>query len=182
MLRESGFDIGPGKDVVFDVVSPADIPEIIEWDDKGAVGGFIVAEPFGSQVVKAGYGEEFALSKDVWPDHPCCVVVVQENLLEKYPNALHELTSAFVSSGQYIEANPDKAASIGADFLSQDQEVVKKVLTEPGDRVTYDRLYPSLEDLETMQNYLTDTIQAMSDKIDLEKFVDLSFAQAAGAK
>ena len=182
MLRESGLDIGPGKDVVFDVVAPADIPEIIEWDERGSVGGFIVAEPFGSQVVKAGYGEEFALSKDVWPDHPCCVVVVQDNLLEQYPDALHELTAALVKSGRYIEENPDKAAAIGAGFLSQDQEVVKKVLTEPEDRVTYDRLYPTLEDLEKMQNYLTGTIQAMSGKIDLEKFVDLSFAQAAGAK
>ena len=39
-----------------------------------------------------------------------------------------------------------------------------------------------LEDLDTIQNYLTEKISSMSGKIDLEKFVDFQFADAAGAK
>lgn len=182
MLRKSGLEIGPGKDVILDVVAPSDIPEIIEWDEKGQVGGFIVAEPFGTQVVKAGYGEEFALSKDLWPNHPCCVVVVKREVIEKYPDAVHEFTNSLVEAGQFVEAQPDRAAEIGSKFLDQSIDVIKTVLTTPKDRVTYGELKPVFDDFEYMQTYLTTQIKAMSDKIDLEKFIDYRFAEEAKAQ
>lgn len=182
LLRESGLEIGPGKDVILDVVAPSDIPEIIEWDEKGQVGGFIVAEPFGTQVVKAGYGEEFALSKDLWPNHPCCVVVVKKELVEKYPDAIYEFTLSLVEAGKFAETQPDQAAQIGSNFLNQSYEVIHTVLTQPKDRVSYAELKPVLDDFEYMQTYLTSEIQAMSDKIDLEKFIDYRFAEEAKAQ
>ncbi len=182
LLRENGLEIGAGKDIVFDVVAPSDIPEIIEWDEKGSVGGFIVAEPFGSQVVKAGYGEEFALSKDIWPRHPCCVLVVKQSLIDAHPEAVQELTSSLVDSGHFCEEHRHNgAAAIGAKFLGQDEAVVKRVLTEPVDRVTMGELFPVIEDLDFMQTYMTTKIQAMSARIDLHKFVDTRFAEKAGA-
>ncbi|GAB4481086.1 MAG: ABC transporter substrate-binding protein [Anaerolineales bacterium] len=182
LLRESGLEIGPGKDVILDVVAPSDIPEIIEWDEKGQVGGFIVAEPFGTQVVKAGYGEEFALSKDLWPNHPCCVVVVKKEVVEKYTDAIYEFTTSLVEAGKFAESQPEQAAQIGSNFLDQSFEVIKTVLTEPKDRVTYAELKPVIDDFEYMQSYLTNEIQAMSDKIDLEKFIDYRFAEEAKAQ
>ena len=182
LLRESGLEIGVGKDINFDVVAPSDIPEIMEWDEKGSVGGFIVAEPFGAQVVKAGYGEVFALSKDIWPNHPCCVLVVKDELVGKYPDAVQELSNSLVASGKFIHENSDAAAQIGAKFLNQDVDVIKRVLTEPKGRVTFDELFPVIADFETIQKYLTEKIHAMSDKINLEKLVDTRFATEAKAK
>lgn len=181
MLRESGLEIGPGRDVILDVVAPSDIPEIIEWDEKGQVGGFIVAEPFGTQVVKAGYGDEFALSKDLWPNHPCCVVVIKKEVVERYPDAVYEFTNSLVEAGQFAESQPDQAAQIGSKFLDQSLDVIKTVLTTPKDRVTYAELKPVIDDFEYMQTYLTTQIKAMSDKIDLEKFIDYRFAEEAKA-
>ncbi len=182
MLREHGLEIGPGKDVILDVVAPSDIPEIIEWDEKGQVGGFIVAEPFGTQVVKAGYGDEFALSKDLWSNHPCCVVVVKKEIIERYPDAVYEFTNSLVEAGKFAESQPDQAAQIGSKFLDQSFDVVKTVLTTPKDRVTYGELKPVIDDFEYMQTYLTTKIRAMSDKIDLEKFIDYRFAEEANAQ
>lgn len=180
LLRENGITTGTGKDVIFEVVAPSQIPQIMEWDETGSVGGFIVAEPFGSQVVKEGYGEEFALSKDIWPNHPCCVVVMNEDVINKHPDAVMELTRSFVDSGKFIEDDPDAAAEIGAKFLEQKVEVVKRVLTEPKDRVSTGDLYPVLDDLDFIQTYLTETINAMSGKIDLETFVDKRFMDEVG--
>lgn len=183
LLDEKGLTVGvgPGKDVTFEVTAPADIPEIIEYDTKGKVGGFIVAEPYGSQVVLAGFGEEFALSKDVWPNHPCCVLVVKNEIIQKSPEAVQELVSSLVKSGQYVAQSPLPAAEIGAQFLGQEVAVVQRVLTQPPDRLTTANLKPDLDALEAIQVYLTSKIKAMSDKIDLEKFVDSTFAQQAGA-
>ena len=181
LLRESGLEIGAGKDIVFDVVAPSEILEIIEWDEKGKVGGFIVAEPFGSQVVKAGYGDEFKLSKEIWPNHPCCVLAIKEDVIGKNPDAVNELVTSLVASGKFITDSPDAAAEIGATFLSQDVEVIKRVLNNPG-RVTYNELFPVIDDFEYIQTYLTETIQAMSEKINLNRFLDTQFAREAGAK
>jgi NitT/TauT family transport system substrate-binding protein len=183
LMRENGLEVGPGKDIIFDVTAPADIPEIMEWDEKGSVGGFIVAEPFGSQVVKAGYGEEYALSKDLWPNHPCCVLVMKQSLIDGNPAAVQELVNSLVASGQFIETNRDGAAAeIGAKFLGQDVAVIRRVLTQPHDRVTMGELCPVVEDFEYIQDYMTTKIEAMSQKINLNDFVDLRFAKAAGAK
>ncbi len=183
LMRENGLEVGPGKDIIFDVTAPSEIPEIMEWDEKGSVGGFIVAEPFGSQVVKAGYGEEYAMSKDIWPKHPCCVLVLKQDLLANNPPAVQEFVTSLVASGQFIEAHREGAAAeIGAKFLGQTVEVVRHVLTQPHDRVTMGELCPVVEDFEYIQEYMTTKIEAMSQKINLNEFIDLRFAQAAGAK
>jgi ABC-type nitrate/sulfonate/bicarbonate transport system substrate-binding protein len=98
------------------------------------------------------------------------------------PEAVLELTKSLVDSGQFIINNTSAAAEIGAKFLSQDVEVIQRVLEDPKQRVTFNELFPVIDDYEFMQNYLTGTISAMSKKIDLEKFVDPIFAKEAGAK
>jgi NitT/TauT family transport system substrate-binding protein len=182
LMRDQGLEVGAGKDIIFDVVAPSDIPEILEWDEKGLVGGFIVAEPFGTQVVKAGYGEELAMSKEIWPDHPCCVLVVKDEFVQNHPDLVQELVSSLVESGKWIMSNPTDAAQIGAKFLKQEENVLLSVLEDPRKRVTMDELLPVVEDFEFIQNYMTSKIDAMSAKIDLEKFVDTRFAVGAGAK
>lgn len=182
LLKEKGLKVGPGKDVVFEVAAPSQIPEYMAMDESGEIGGFIVAEPFGSQVIKEGYGVEFALSKDLWPNHPCCVLVFRDEIISKYPEAVQELCDSLVKSGLLIDQKPDVAAKIGAAFLNQDLDVVLKVLTEPRDRVKTTELMPSLNDLDKIQNYLATESGSMSGKIDLEKFVTFDFAKNAGAK
>jgi len=182
LLKKNGLTTGVDKDVIFEVTAPAQIPQYIEWDEAGDIGGYIVAEPFGTQVVKAGLGIEFALSKDIWPKHPCCVVVVREEVLVKNSDAVQELVKSLVHSGKVVHGNVEAAAKIGAHFLNQKYEVIHAVLTSPPDRIETNELLPVLEDLDKMQVYLTEKISAMSGKVDLEKFVDLSFGKEAGAK
>jgi len=180
LLREKGLTVGVGKDVTFEVVAPSEIPEIISWDEEGNIGGFIVAEPYGSQVVLAGDGQEFALSKDIWPKHPCCILVMKDEVVAKYPDAVQELVNSFVSSGKFIEANIEAASAIGAKFLNQKQDVIKRVLSQK--HVSTAELFPTLEPLDQMQKYLTETIHVMTSRIDLEKFVKTEFAKQAGAQ
>jgi NitT/TauT family transport system substrate-binding protein len=180
-MREQGLEVGAGKDVIFDVVAPGEIPEILEFDEKGSVGGFIVAEPFGRQVVKAGWGDEIAMSRDIWPNHPCCVLVVKDELSQKNPEAVQEMITSLVASGKFISQNVDTSSEIGAKFLKQSVDVVKSVLGDPRGRVTMNELFPVVQDFEYIQDYMTTKIEAMSKKIELEKFLDTRFAAAAGA-
>ena len=182
ILTEHGLDAGPAKDVSLEVFAPAQIPEAIRLDDEGEIGGFIVAEPFGSQVVMAGLGEELALSKDIWPDHPCCVFVMRDEVVNKHEDAVYEIVDSLVKSGKFIKNNPDEASKIGAEFLGQQVDVIKKVLTEPADRITTHELMPILEDLDEIQRYMSQKMTAVKGLIDVDKFVDKKYAIAANAK
>ena len=186
LLTEKG--LKPGRsgesdvDVFLEVMAPTMMLDVMKDDKDGEIAGLIVAEPIGSQAVVAGVGEEFFLSKDLWPNHPCCVFVVRDEILEKHPNAIQEITNSLVKSGRAIEAKPAAAAVIGANFLSQEKAVVERVLTEPKDRITTDELFPVIEDLAKIQDYMCDEMKLMKSKIDLEKFVDTRYAKEAGAK
>ena len=181
LLTENGLDIGAGKDVALEVMAPSQMPQAIQYDEDGEIGGFIVAEPFGSQAIIEGYGEEFYLSKDLWPKHPCCVVVVKDEVIDKYPDAIQELTNNLVNSGQFAKENVDQTIKIAASFLGQSEDVIKNVLTNPVDRVMTDELLPNIDDLATIQNYMHDKMKLLSGKIDLDKFVDMRFAKESGA-
>lgn len=186
LLSEKGLKPGrttdPNIDVALEVVAPFQMPEAIEYDEDGEIGGFIVAEPFGSQVIAKGHGEEFYLSKDLWPGHPCCVFVMRNEIIQKHPEAVQEIITSFVKSGLAIDAQPQPASVIGGDFLSQDKEVIRKVLTEPPDRILTSELFPVKSDLEIIQKYMMDEMNILTSQIDIDKFVDIQFAKKAGAK
>ena len=177
-----GISSDPEADVILEVMAPGTMLDAVKYDEEGEIGGFIVAEPIGSQVIAEGYGEEVCLSKDLWPGHPCCVFVVRDEVIAKYPDAVQELTNSLVKSGQTIEDDPTRAAAVGAEFLGQDETVIKRVLTDPPDRITTDRLLPTVQELEMMQNYMEKYMKIIDKKIDMEKFVVTQFAKNAGAK
>ncbi|MBI9075243.1 MAG: ABC transporter substrate-binding protein [Desulfatibacillum sp.] len=180
LLSEKG--MVPGKDVMLEVMAPGQMPMAIQYDEEGEVGGFIVAEPFGSQAVAEGYGEEFALSKDIWPNHPCCVCVMTEELTKGHPDAVLELIKSLEVSGRYASQKPAGAAAVGAWFFNQKREIMERVLVGEVQRIRTDELLPVVEDLTVIQDYMCDKMGVLSEKIDLEKFVDASFAQEAGCK
>ena len=59
LLKDSHLEIGIGKDVEVQTVPPSKMPTYVEIDTSGEIGGFLVAEPFGTNVIEAGLGDEF---------------------------------------------------------------------------------------------------------------------------
>ncbi len=181
-LRELGLKPGvPGKksiNVRFEVVPPIKMPGIMK--DNEDVAGFMVAEPIATKAVTLGVGDLEFISAARWENHPCCVVAMQNDFIEKYPDAAHEFVSLLVETGQYIEADKTRAADIGVKFLDPDgsiglnSAVLQKVFSQPH-AIRMDDLYPVVEDLDTIQRYMHDKMD-IGKIIDLEKFVDLKFA------
>lgn len=177
LLSEAG--LTPGKDVMFETLAPIQMPEALEYGEEDNLGGFIVAEPFGSVSLKAGHGEIYSLSKDLWPKHPCCVFVIKDNIINKHPDALQELVNSLVNSGNIAANNVDEAAAVGAGFLKQDAGLIKSILTEPPDRIITNELLPEADDFDKMQNYMCDKMGVLKGKIDLGKFINPTFAKEA---
>jgi NitT/TauT family transport system substrate-binding protein len=183
LMQSEGMEIGMGKDVVTEVVAPGQIPMIIEYDTEGQIAGYIVAEPWGTVVVNAGHGEILRLSKDIIPSHACCAIIARDEIIASQPDAVQMLVNSLVKSGLTLQPNLSGSIKIATQFLNQEESVIRTVLEDQG-RVTTDKLMPSLTEMDFMQNYLIDTVSipSLSGKIDMDKFVDLRFATAAGAK
>jgi len=184
LMAQEGMTMGIGNDVMTEVVAPGQIPMMIEYDVEGQIAGYIVAEPFGTVVVNAGHGDVLRLSKEIQPDHPCCAVVVRDEVIQQEPETVQALINSFVKSGNSVKNAKDVAVKLAAPFLNQPEDIIRSILTDANERVSTDRLLPDLAELDAAQEYLINTVSvpAISGKIDMDKFVDLSFAKAAGAK
>jgi chemotaxis signal transduction protein/CheY-like chemotaxis protein/ABC-type nitrate/sulfonate/bicarbonate transport system substrate-binding protein len=167
--------------VLFDVVAPINMPEFMA--ESPAICGFMVAEPIGSRAVAAGIAERQALSSEIWDNHPCCVLVFRRDFIDKHTDTVYEFTEQMMDAGRFITDNPSSSAEIAVSFLDPQKKLglnptlIQKVLTEPKG-IRTDNLYPTLEDLEIMQRYMTSRMN-IGAMIDLEKFVDLRFAEEA---
>ncbi|SCY61107.1 ABC transporter substrate-binding protein [Desulfoluna spongiiphila] len=174
----------PGQKAInvrFEVVPPVKMPPIMKEDDS--VGGFIVAEPICTRAASSGLGSMEFVSGGMWPDHPCCVVALRQELIESAPEAVQELTDLLVKAGRFVSENKKGAAEIALSFLDPEGKmglslpVLLQVLGQKNG-ITMDDLYPSVEDLDKIQNYMYHDM-GIGKLIDLNKFVDLRFADKA---
>ncbi|MBW2107524.1 MAG: ABC transporter substrate-binding protein [Deltaproteobacteria bacterium] len=184
-LTELGLKPGvPGKKAInvrFEVVPPIQMPAIMQENEN--VGGFIVAEPIGSNAIAKGIAAIQFLSASMWENHPCCVVAMRQECIDQYPDAVHELASLLVEAGRLVEQDKERAAEIAVAFLDPKKElgltkeVLQDVLNQP-QGIKMDDLYPVLDDLDKIQRYMHDEM-GIGTLVDVEKFVDLRFADTA---
>lgn len=178
---KASLDKGADIDVNLEVVAPIKMPEVLQSTPANA--GFMVAEPIGTKSIAAGIADLQFLSSELWKYHPCCVVAVRKEYIDTFPDAVQELTRLLIKAGKFVDRNPGQAAELAVAFLDPDKKlglkvpVLKNVLTEPNGIKTGD-LYPSIEDLETIQNYMVNEM-GVGARIDLQAFVDRHFADTA---
>jgi len=187
-MREIGLQPGlvgqENADVFFEVVPPVQMPEFLTQHPDAAA--FMVAEPIGANAVSAGSGLQLFHSREIWENHPCCAVTVQNQLIETDPDALREFTNGLVAAGEFIHQHPNRSAKIAVDFLDPEKKlgldvpVLKKVLSDPSGIRTED-LFPSIRDLHKIRNYMSEKM-GIGAPLDMEAFVDLRFAELAYRK
>ncbi len=183
-LSEMGLKPGvPGKKAInvrFEVVPPIKMPTIMKENED--VGGFIVAEPIGSNAIAKGIAEKQFLSSELWDSHPCCVAAIRDDFIAEHEDAVYEFTSLLIETGKFIENSKGKAAEIAVSFLDPDKslglttQVLQKVLEAPNG-IKMGDLYPILEDLDSIQRYMHEKMD-IGVLIDVERFVDFRFADA----
>jgi len=184
-LKELGLKPGvPGKKAInvrFEVVPPIKMPGIMTENED--VGGFMVAEPIAAKAVKGGIGSREFYSAERWDNHPCCIVAMQDDFIQKHPEAAQEFVSLLVETGEYIENDKKLAADIGVKFLDPEgklglsTDILETVFSQP-QAIQWDGLYPVAEDLDKIQRYMHDVME-IGKIIDLDRFIENRFADQA---
>ena len=138
---------------------------------SGEIDGFIAWEPYVSISNLSGNGNVLTYSGDVWSNYPCCVVVADDNFINKKPNLLRKFLKVHVEATDYVNTHKDEAAEIvskklGVNFKSE-QESVDNVefVAIPSDQFKADTL--KVIDIQKQIGYITNNITS-NDVFDLQ--------------
>ncbi|WP_372661185.1 ABC transporter substrate-binding protein [Cohnella sp.] len=127
-IADAGLD--PDMDVQLRVVRP---PDMVAQLITGNIDGYLTAEPFNQRAVHEKSGFIFKLTKDMWPNHPCCAFGVKQEFIDKYPQTYEVLLKSIIDATNYssdVKNREEIAKAISAkEYLNQPEEVVKSVLT-----------------------------------------------------
>jgi NitT/TauT family transport system substrate-binding protein len=168
------------KDVEIVEMPPPDMPAALY---AKAVDAYCTGEPFGAAAQRAGYARPLSMTRDEWRKYICCVLTVREELIRENRPLVQELVDYVLGAGHWLDfkqANRDKAVAIAAGrrFFNQDPNIIRFVMENPTDRVTYGDLTMIRSEFEELMQL---SIEAGTIKrpVPYEKYVDESFARAA---
>jgi len=168
------------KDIELIEMPPPDMPAALY---AKAVDAYCTGEPFGAAAQRAGYARPLSMTRDEWRRYICCVLPVREELIQENRAQVQDLVNYVLGAGVWLDqqpANRDKAVTIaaGRKFFNQDPNIIKFVMENPTDRVTYGDLSMIRAEFEELMQ-LSIEAGTLKRPIAYEKYVDESFAKAA---
>jgi NitT/TauT family transport system substrate-binding protein len=158
-------------------MAPPDMPAALYAD---AVDAYCTGEPFGAAAERAGYARPLRMTRDDWPKYICCVLTVREELIQANPPLVQDLVNQVLGAGAWLDTaheHRDKAVEIaaGREFFNQDPNVLRFVMENPRDRVTYGDLRMIRSELDELMQ-LSIAAGTITRPIPYEQYVDESFA------
>ncbi|WP_249975843.1 ABC transporter substrate-binding protein [Vreelandella olivaria] len=112
------------------ILPPADMPPALA---AGRIDGFTVAEPFNAAGELLAGGKLLRFTGDIWQNHPCCVVCMNENQIEANPECTQKTLNALVRASIYAQQNKIETAEMlsrdGRGYLPMPAEVVIRAMS-----------------------------------------------------
>jgi NitT/TauT family transport system substrate-binding protein len=167
------------RDVTLVEMAPPDMPAALY---AGAVDAYATGEPFGALAQRQGYARVLHMTRDEWPEYICCVLTVRQELIDGDRATVQQLVNHVLAAGEWLERDTTHrhlAADLAArrEFFNQDSALIRFVMDNPTDRVTYgDLRLIKAEFDELMQLAVEGKILARP--VPYEKYVDESFVRA----
>lgn len=112
------------------ILPPPDMPPALA---RGAIAGFIVADPFNAVAEIKNVGKILRFTGDVWQRHACCVVVMHEDDIAQRPRWAQSVVNALVTAQAYARGNRAEVAKLlssdGAGYLPQPRPAIECALS-----------------------------------------------------
>jgi len=119
-LSFADLDLFPGT------IKPPDMPQSLQ---TGRISGYFVWEPFVAKSLTGGYGKALVESKDIWPGHPCCVIVARNDFALKNDNTVAAVIRAHKKAVNFIAGNPAEAKAVAQKWTRLDAAVIDNAFT-----------------------------------------------------
>ncbi len=171
LMRDQGMK---PEDIKFIVMPP---PDMVAALSNKSIDGFIVAEPFCAKAEMDGSGRVLYYAKDIWPNYISCCLVVHEDLIREKPKVVGDLVRGINESGEWTERHRLDAAKLVAPYFRQDEKLLRYVLTQPPDRVTYRNLNPTDEELQKIMD-MGMSLGFLKKRTPINELIDRSYIPA----
>lgn len=136
-------------EIRFVELPPPDMPGALAAQ---AIDAYFIGEPHAAKAELDGSGRVLYHAKDIWPRFISCVLVVTEKLIRERPEVVRDLVRGIAESGEWADGHRLEAAKVVAPYFRQDEKLIRYVLTQPPDRVSYRMLTPTDEDLQQIND------------------------------
>ena len=177
MLAQEGMT---PADIELMEMPPPDMPAALY---ANAVDAYCTGEPFGAAAQRAGYARPLRMTRDEWRNYICCVLTVREELIAGNRPFVQDLVNQVLGAGIWLDAKQDNRntaveIAAGRKFFNQDPNIIRFVMENPTDRVTYGDLRMIRSEFEELMQ-LSLEAGTIKHPIPYETYVDESFARAA---
>lgn len=116
------------------ILPPPDMPTALLGKKIDA---FIVADPFNALAQEKFNARIMRYSGDIWKNHPCCVIVSNETLVNQHPTMVQKAVNAVVRAQAWCIKNPKETAHLlsreGEGYLPMPEKVLNRVFEKPKD-------------------------------------------------
>jgi len=112
------------------VVKP---PEMGEALRQGSIKALVAWEPFPTLAISSGTGKILISSHEIWPGHPCCVLIASGKILREHPGLEDVLKKINREAIDFIRSNPEEAVKIAVKNTGMPENLIREAMS----RITY---------------------------------------------
>ncbi|MBR9884200.1 MAG: ABC transporter substrate-binding protein [Oceanospirillales bacterium] len=129
VIKSQGEPLAPNE-VNLQIMPPPDMPPALA---AKKIDAFIVAEPFNAAGELLAGGKMLRFTGDIWRNHPCCVVCMNEQQVNANPEWTQKVMNAIVKAQIYAQQNKKEVAHMlskdGERYLPMKANVVERAMT-----------------------------------------------------
>jgi len=103
-------------------------PEMIGALRTDQIDAFIAWEPYPAKAVTMGVGRILASSRDIWKDHPCCVLAADAGFLESHLEKAKSVVRGHVKAIDFIRQHREEAIKIGVKYTGMDEVSIRMAM------------------------------------------------------
>lgn len=85
-------------------------------------------EPYAAMMETLGVGYVAKRTGDVWPGAPGCTLSASAALIDRDPDLVQRVVTAYVKATAYVHAHPDDAAALAAPYIGVHPDIVRRAL------------------------------------------------------
>lgn len=168
LMKDEGLN---PEELRFVELPPPDMPGALA---SKAIDAYFVGEPHAARAELDGSGRILYHAKDIWPHFISCVLVVTEKLIDERPGVVRDLVRGIAESGEWAEGHRLEAAKLVSPYFRQDEKLLRYVLTQPPDRVSYRMLTPADDEMQRIADMALEA-GILDRRLDIRDLVDRRF-------
>ena len=130
-----------------------DVSDMPFFLQRNEIDGFIAWAPHPAKAVEQKIGQPLLTSRDIMPNHQCCVLVTGERIMQDDPETVSKVLEVYIDAYKWFLENRDESVKLMAKYTGTNEAVILQTL----DTVSYS--FPPYCNTESMQDMAVNLIE-----------------------